>query len=460
MQAALRHAGRPDVRARWVSRLQALVRLPTMSVDARRRPDLERAARLLMGWLPATAPDDVVLARADRYGRPNVLARWDPLPGAPVLLLYAHFDVQPPGPAHLWHDPPFSGRVTGHRVLGRGASDNKGPLVAILAALESYATAARRLPVNVRLWLDPEEEIGNPGLQRFLARHRERLRCDALVVCDHTRLTGADRADLVTGLRGVVDLELTVFGPPRQLHSGLFGGEVADPAMVLAGLLGSIWYAGRITVPGLYDGVRPVRSAERARLAAGLQGPAALARSVGLPPRRLVGEPGWAPGERATLRPSVTVTHLRTGATPGSLTPAAIATSATAWLNLRLVPEQDPDDVVRDVQRHLKSRTPPGVTVRLRRLRSAPPVAVRTDSPVVRAAVRALSATWGLPPLPARSGGTVPVVAELHRRWGVPVAMSGLSTPSDRVHGANESFSLTELRRGTEAAIRLLAELS
>lgn len=454
--AALDHARRSDVRARWVVRLRRLVALPTVSGSPLHRADLEEAARLLCGWLASMGMDGARIARAAPGTPPNVLARWDGAPGRPVVLLYAHVDVQPPGPDAAWPAGPFSAALAGGRVHGRGASDDKGPLVAMLAALEAHLAASGRLPVNVRVWFDAEEELGNPNLAAFLARHRQHLYCDGLVVCDNTRLTGAARPNLVTGLRGMTDLRLTVSGPPRALHSGVYGGEVADPALILAGLLTSVWSGGRITVPGFYDRVRPAENTERSSQAA-RPGPRLLAQLIGVPERRLYGEPGWAPGERSTLRPSVTVTQLATAASRDRA-PAAIATAASARLNLRLVPDQHPDDVVRLLRRHLARRTPPGVTVRMDLLGSACPVLMSTMHPFIRAAARALAATWGVPPALARAGGTVRVVSELHGRWGVPVAMWGLSTPGDAVHAAQESFPLAELWRGTEAVLRLLDE--
>jgi acetylornithine deacetylase/succinyl-diaminopimelate desuccinylase-like protein len=454
--AALDHARGGAVRAHWVERLRRLVALPTVSGSLRHRADLEDAAQLLCGWLTAMGMDGAWIARAAPGKPPNVLARWDGAPGRPVVLLYAHVDVQPPGPDAAWPAGPFSAALADGRVHGRGASDDKGPLVAMLAALEAHLVTSGRLPVNVRVWFDAEEELGNPNLAAFLARHRQHLRCDGLVVCDNTRLTGAGRPNLVTGLRGMADLRLNVSGPPRALHSGVYGGEVADPALILACLLASVWSDGRITVPGFYDRVRVVGSAERSSQAAG-PGSRLLAQLIGVPECRLFGEPGWAPGERSTLRPSVTVTQLATAAGRDRAS-AAVATAASARLNLRLVPDQRPDDVVRLLRRHLARRTPPGVTVRMDLLGSARPVLMSVMDPFIRAAARALTATWGVPPALARAGGTVRVVSEFHGRWGVPVAMWGLSTPGDAVHAAQESFPLPELWRGTEAVLRLLDE--
>ena len=269
--------------------------------------------------------------------------------------LYAHVDVQPPGPLAAWHWPPFSGLLAEGRVHGRGASDNKGPLVAVLAALESYLTTSGLLPVNVRVWFDGEEESGNPHLAGLPARHSDRLRCDGLVVCDDTRLAAPDRATLVTGLRGSADLRLAVRGPARALHSGLFGGEVLDPALVLARLLTSLWSDGRVAVPGFYRRVRSAPPGLRTTLAAGRPPFRDLARMAAVPSAWLIGEPGWQPGERSTRRPSLTISELTTG--PGR-TASADCTGRGGADQPALVPGQLPREVAALVGQQILAAEP------------------------------------------------------------------------------------------------------
>ena len=456
LDAALRHARRPDVRARWVRQLRRLVALPTVTGSASHRPAMDAAARLLCDLLSHIGLRRCEIVRATPFAPASVVAEWLGRPGRPVLLLYAHFDVQPPGPVTAWHWPPFSGLLAEGRVHGRGASDNKGPLVAVLAALESHLATSGRLPVNVRVWFDGEEESGNPHLAGLLARHSGRLRCDGLVVCDDTRLGVPDRATLVTGLRGSVDLRLTVHGPASALHSGLFGGEVLDPALVLARILASLWSDGRVAVPGFYRGVRTAPPAVRTALAAGRPPVREFARMAAVPPGWLSGEPGWRPGERSTLRPGLTVTELTTG--PGRMV-SAIAPAAMARINLRLVPDQQPREVAALVRDHVLRQSPAGVRSQMDLLAAVDPVDIPPGHPLVSAARRALTATWHAPPALTRSGGTVGAVPALRRRFGVPVVMWGLSGAGDGVHAADESFAVADLHRGTEAVSRLLAEV-
>jgi acetylornithine deacetylase/succinyl-diaminopimelate desuccinylase-like protein len=293
----------------------------------------------------------------------------------------------------------------------------------------------------VRVWLEAEEELGSPHLGSLLDRYGHLIQADGLAVSDSARPPGDERPGLVTGLRGLVDFRLRVIGPGRPLHSGQLGGEVTDPALVLARMVASRWDSrGRIAVPGFYRQVRTPGPGQRTRLAAGRPDPWSLARAASVPPAGLLGECGWEPGERSTLRPSLTVTGLSAGRT-GTGAASAVTTSAIARINIRLVPDQRPADVIALVSRHLRTVVPPRASYRLELLAAAEPVLIPAGHPLVRAADRALRATWGQPPAYLRSGGTIPVVAELHRRFRMPAALWGLSRAGDRMHSSGESFA-------------------
>jgi acetylornithine deacetylase/succinyl-diaminopimelate desuccinylase-like protein len=457
---ALAHGQRPDARIRWLQTLQQLIALPTVSSAESHAGATNAAARLLCGELSRIGMDRCIILNSGPGGSPSVWSEWRQAPGRPLILLYGHFDVQPPGVLAQWSAPPFSAAVSGGRIHGRGASDNKGPLLAQLSGLESHLVANRRLPVNVRVWLEGEEEVGSPNLARVLDRYGDLFQADGVVLSDNTRLVGSDRPTLVTGLRGLVDLRLRVNGPGRSLHSGIFGGEVLDPALSLSRMLSSLWDgAGRIAVPEFYDQVGSPDGRERRRLAAGRPSLYSLARAAAVPVSRLRGECEWTPGERSTIRPSLTVTGLSAGRTDPQAT-NAVCTSAEARINIRLVPEQKPAHVVALIARHLRLVAPPGTDYLLEVLASADPVKVPEDHFLIAAANRALHAAWGVPPSHVRSGGTIPVVAELHRRYKMPAAMWGLSRPADRVHSNDESFALKDFYRGTEVMARLLSELA
>jgi acetylornithine deacetylase/succinyl-diaminopimelate desuccinylase-like protein len=433
--------------------LRQLIALPTVSGS----PALESAAKLLQQELTAIGMHDCRLLRAKPGAPPSVWAQRHDNPGSPCLLLYGHFDVQPPG-SQAWQRAPFSGALEAGRIHGRGASDNKGPLVCLLAGLESHLATAGRLPVNVRVWLEGEEERGSPHLRSFLDRYGALLRADAIALSDSTRLGGTDRPTLVTGLRGMLDIGLTVAGPAHELHSGAFGGEVLDPAMVLSHLVSSLCDAdGRVRVPGFYQAVRRPTDDERLQNSAVGIRRRALAESAGVAVSDLRGEYGWSPGTRSTLRPSLTVIGMSTGRTDSSAV-AAIATSADARVNIRLVPDQHPNDIAIRLNDHFSRVAPPGARFRMKVLARAHPVLVEPGQSVATALRRALWSTWGRRPLVIRNGGTIPIVAELNRRYGMPAAMWGLSGPDDRIHAAGESIAVRDLHRGVEVVTRLLQE--
>ena len=301
---ALAHGRRPDVRGRWLRTLQRLVALPTVSSSAAHADAAEHAAGLLCRELSRIGMDRCVILRSEPGAPPSVWSEWRQAPGRPLILLYGHFDVQPPGPG--WSRPPFDGAVVNGRIHGRGTSDNKGPLLTQLAGLESHLAVTGRLPVNVRVWLEAEEEIGSPHLGRLLDRYGPLIRADGVALSDNTRLVRGDRPTLVSGLRGLVDLRLRVQGPGRALHSGSLGGEVLDPALALSRMVSSLWDPhGRIAVPGFYRRVRPPSTRERRRLAASRPGLASLAEAAAVQVPDLLGECGWVPGERSTVRPVV-----------------------------------------------------------------------------------------------------------------------------------------------------------
>jgi acetylornithine deacetylase/succinyl-diaminopimelate desuccinylase-like protein len=457
---AVAYGRRRDVRQHWVRLVAGLVALPTVGVSRQGRPMLEQAAHLLCEELTRGGFQRCSILRASRGAPPSVWAEWRGAPGRPLLLFYGHFDVQPPGPLSQWESSPWDAEVRSGRLHGRGASDNKGPLVAHVAGLANWLCTAGRLPVNVRLWLEGEEERGSPHLVQFLDRHGHLLKADGLLLSDITRFTPGGRPAIVTGLRGLADMRLTVAGPGVAVHSGGFGGEVVDPASILSQLVASLKSPdGKIAVPGFYRTAAVPDARERRRLAAGRLGAPALARTANVKAGELRGECGWSPGERSTLRPSLTVTELTTGRR-GRVSPSAVPTEASARLNVRLVPQQDPAQVAILVRRYLSSVAAPGTRYRLELLAGAEPVRAPVHHPLVAAAGRALAATWGTPPVEVRSGGTIPIVAALAGRFGMPAALWALSRPADHVHGPNESFALDDLYRGAEMVTRLLYEVA
>jgi acetylornithine deacetylase/succinyl-diaminopimelate desuccinylase-like protein len=446
-QARARHAA-------TLADLERLVRFPSVSADPRHAADVRRCAGWLAGRLRRAGLDRVRVLAAGRH--PFVYGEWCRLPGRPTVLVYGHYDVQPPGPAAAWRSPPFEPVRRGDRLYGRGASDDKGQLLAHVAAVEAWLRSAGRLPVNLRCLLDGEEEIGSPSLAALLARNRRALAVDAAVVSD-TRMVGPGRPAITYGLRGLLNLELEVAGPSGDLHAGTFGGAVHNPLQVLCELVARLHDArGRVAVPGFYDDVRPVGEHERLALAASAPVDAALLREAGV--RRGWGERGFSAYERTTLRPALTVNGI-TGGYQGQGARSVIPARASAKLGIRLVPDQDPAAIERLVREHLARTTPATVRARVRADARARATLLDPAHPAMDAAVAACLRGFGTRPAFLRSGGTIPAVRLFEELLGVPTVLLGLAQPDDRAHAPNERFHLPTLWRGIETCIWLLHEI-
>lgn len=434
--------------------LRALLRHPTVSAEAVHRADLRRCAERLAGRLRGMGLDAVTV----RPGRvaPVVTAEWLHRPGAPLLLVYGHYDVQPAGPRDSWATDPFRPVLDGPFLYGRGTSDDKGQFTAHLAAAEAWLTATGTLPVNLRFVLDGEEEIGSPTLLHELSDRRrvpEYLRADLAVVSD-TRMRDERTPVLVSALRGSLAARLEVTGAAAELHAGAFGGAVTEPARVLCELVASLHDSdGRVAVPGFYDAVRSPTATERGQLAR--DGPSApeLLAPTGVATGR--GEPGYSAFERTTIRPAIVVTGLTTSG-PGR---SAIPARAAADLSVRLVPAQDPATVARALRTHLAEHTPRTVSSRLVVLASCLPYALAPGSTGVEAVGRACTRTFGRAPVLLPSGGSIPFVSTLAATCGTEVLLLGFGLPDDGMHAPNERLFLPNLHRGTDTCIELYAEL-
>jgi acetylornithine deacetylase/succinyl-diaminopimelate desuccinylase-like protein len=445
---------RPARQRAAVERLARLVRIPSVSGSRRHRDDVDRAAVELAFILRAIGMQRVELVRVASGAPPHVCAEWRGPVRAPTVLFYGHYDVQPPGPRAAWRTGPFDAVVADGCLHGRGASDDKGQLLTHIGALEAWLRGCGRLPVNVKVWLEGEEEIGSPNVAAFLDREAARIRCDAAVVSD-TQMLGDGRPSIVYGLRGLASVELAVTGPERDVHDGLFGGAAPNPVHELARVVTRLHDAGgRVTVPGFYDPVRTPAAAQRSALRRAMATDDAYSTVMGAAP---VGECGWSAAERIAVRPALNVTAIAGGQThgrPRSVVPA----SAWARFNARLVPDQDPRTVGHLVARHVRSLVAPPFRARARLRAAADAVELPTDHAVVTAAATAAAATFGTPPAFVRSGGSIPAVAALRRQFGIPVVLLGFGLPSDSIHAANERFPLVSLHRGTATIARFLSE--
>ncbi len=454
MKAVLNHLKRNRQRA--VADLCDYVRFPSVSAQQEHRRDLIACARWLVAHCKAiglsarlcsTTGHPIVVATTRRRGRS----------GKPHFLVYGHYDVQPPEPFELWKTPPFEPRIIGRTLVGRGASDNKGQNFAHLKAVEAYLQTGTELPCDVTFVIEGEEEVGSASLSRFLRQNKSELRCDAIVVSD-TGMPDKAHPALTYALRGVAALEVTVHGPSRDLHSGVFGGSVENPAMALAGMLASLRDArGKVTVPGFYRDVQPLSAFERRQFRRLPFNEAAYRRLLGVP--ALFGEKGFSPLEQRSARPTLEINGLTSGY-QGEGSKTIVPAWARAKLTMRLVPDQDPRRIVELTSRYLRKICPPSVRLELEAGHGAEPYLVSPTNRFAKAALHALKRSFGSDPVLLREGGSIPIVNEFRKILGADTLLLGLGLPDDNMHSPNEKFDLDCFERGQWMSAHLWQELS
>jgi acetylornithine deacetylase/succinyl-diaminopimelate desuccinylase-like protein len=441
-------------RVRILSELCDLIRFPTVSAQPKYADDIKRCARWLAAHLRHIGLSQISILSTSRH--PIVYAEWLHATGKPTVLIYGHYDVQPAEPLNEWRTPPFEPTVIGNDLFGRGACDDKGQMFAHVKAIETCLKTQGRLPVNVKCLFEGEEEIGSPNLKPFVERNRRRLAADVAVMSD-TRMLAKDQPALTYALRGGLSFELEVAGQKSDLHSGNFGGAVHNPLQALCEIVAKLHDADRrIAIPGFYDRVRRWGGAEREFMAA--NGPSDQQILRDAKARRGWGERGYSLYERTTIRPSLSVTGI-TGGYQGEGVKAVIPSRATAKLNFRLVPDQDPVEIERLFRSHIAHITPPTVRTTVRRFLAARPALIDRRHPVMRAAARAYEHGFGASPVFLRSGGTIPIVNHFQELLGAPTALMGFALPDDRIHAPNEKFHLPNFYRGIATGIRFLAEV-
>jgi len=443
-----------DQRARSVRELQEFISFPSVSAQPKHGPDLQRCAAWLAGRLRRGGLQHVQVIPTARH--PIVYADWLHAPQRPTVLIYGHYDVQPAEPFDQWRTPPFEPTVVGDDLFGRGACDDKGQMFAHVKAIESLLKSQGRLPVNVKCLFEGEEEIGSPNLKPFVERDRRRLAADVAVMSD-TRMLAADQPALTYGLRGGLSLELEVTGPRHDLHSGNFGGAVHNPLQALCEIVARLHDADRrIAIPGFYDCVRRWVDTEREFMARHGASDEQILRDAGA--ARGWGERGYSLYERTTVRPSLSVTGI-TGGYQGDGVKAVIPSRATAKLNFRLVPDQDPQEIERLFRQHIALITPPTVRTSVRTFLAARPALIDRRHPAMLAGARAYLHGFGAAPVFLRSGGSIPIVNHFQELLGVPTVLMGFALPDDRIHAPNEKFHLPNFFRGVETCRRFLEEI-
>ncbi len=442
-------------RERYVDELLSFLRIPSVSTLSHHKQDVRVAAEWVLNHLKRLE-FDATLFNTERH--PIVVGENCRAPGKPTLLIYGHYDVQPPDPLNEWVTPPFSPHIREGYVYARGACDDKGQFFTYLKALEAVLAVEGALPINVKVLVEGEEEIGSPSLPPFLKQHHPRLKADAVAISDGSQFAPGIPA-ITYGLRGLSYFQVDVEGPRFDLHSGVFGGVVQNPALALVDILAKLKNRdGTVAIPGFYDDVAPLEDWEREAMASLAYDEEALKAYLGVDV--LAGEPGYSALERKTARPTLDLNGLY-GGFSGEGAKTIIPARAGAKVSMRLVPNQDPVRINALFKSYLPTLAPPGVRLAITELHGADPVLISRNQPAVQAAERAISIGFGKAPVFIREGGSIPIVNLLKERLGCEsILLLGWGSPDDGAHSPNERFNLGDFHRGIRSAAALLFELA
>ena len=441
---------------RFLEELMAYLRIPSVSAQSGHRQDVQRCAQWLKDHcesiglktrLIPTQGHPIVLARTPRRARSK----------KPHFMVYGHYDVQPPEPFDLWTSPPFEPRIQGDNLFARGSTDNKGQHFVHLKAVEAYLKTGQELPCDISFLIEGEEEVGSECLTPALQKLKPELDVAAVVVSDNG-MPSLKHPALTYGLRGVTACELTLIGPNRDLHSGIYGGAVDNPAMVLCQMLAQLRDAqGRVKVPGFYDDVQPLSRLERAQARKFPLKDSVMARALGV--RSLFGEKGFLTVEQRAARPTLEINGLTSGY-QGEGSKTIIPSKASAKITCRLVPNQDPKKILRLLKKHLQSICPKTMRLHFEAGHSGKAYLTAPDGPFAKAALDALEMAFGHQPILMREGGSIPIVNEFKQVLGVDTLLLGLGLPDDNAHSPNEKMSLTAFTKGMHMSAELWQNLA
>jgi acetylornithine deacetylase/succinyl-diaminopimelate desuccinylase-like protein len=437
--------------AAFLEGLKTFLRIPSISTLSEHKPDIRRAAEFVLNELRAARLTGELI---EGEGNPLVFAEWTGAPGKPTLLMYGHYDVQPPDPLDEWKSPPFEPEVRGQDIFARGSSDDKGQTYILIKAVEGLLKTRGKLPVNVKFLIEGEEETGGEHIESYVGQQPARIACDAAIICD-TEMFAPELPTICIGLRGMVYAELHVEGANHDLHSGVYGGAAPNPMQAIAEIISALKDRdGHIQIPGFYDRVVPPSPKEReawARLPFDERD--YTEKEMGA--RELIGEPGIPLFERLWARPTFEVHGIRGGFT-GEGAKTVIPARAVAKISTRLVADQDPAEATGQLKQAIAKACPRGVTAELKVLHTAPPSLVNPDNRFIHAAADAMSEVFGKPTVYIRSGGSIPIVAAFEQSLGIPSVMMGFGLPDDNLHAPNEKLHLPNFYRGIEAVARYL----
>lgn len=438
------HAYLDTHKQRFLEELLDLLRIPSVSADPKFKDDVLRTASFIKDKLITAGADNVVLEPTN--GNPVVYGEKIIDPKLPTVLVYGHYDVQPADPYELWDSPPFEPVIKEGYIYARGSCDDKGQMYMHVKAFEAMMRS-NGLPCNVKFMIEGEEEIGSENLETYVKNHIEKLRCDVVLISD-TSIIANDCPSITTGLRGLAYLEVEVTGPNKDLHSGVYGGAVANPVNMLCDMISSLHDKDRrITIPGFYDDVQIVSDEEREEMAKAPFSLDEYKRELGVD--EVLGETGYSTPERVSIRPTLDVNGIW-GGYIGQGAKTVLPSKAFAKISMRLVPAQKSEQIARLFEEHFVKIAPAGVKVKVTNLHGGEAAVTPTDTIAYKAAARAMEKTFGRAPVPQRTGGSIPIVTMFEKVLGTKSVLFGFGLDSDAIHSPNERYGLFNYYKGIE----------
>ena len=442
-------------RERYLEELKAFLAIPSISALPQHLGDVKRCAEWCVSEMQRIGLQNVKLL--DTPGNPVVYGDWLGAPGAPTVLFYGHYDVQPVDPLELWESPPFEATIRDGEIYARGSADDKGQVFMHFKAIEAHLKQNGKLPVNMKLILEGEEEVGSVNLDDFIRGHKNDLSADVVVISD-SPMFARGVPSICYGLRGLVYFQLDLRGSNTDLHSGSFGGAVANPAFALSQVIAQMKdRGGRIRIPGFYDDVVPLQEEERKAWASLPFNEKAFKKDFGIP--KVVGETGYTTLERTWARPTFEVNGLLSGFT-GEGAKTVLPAVAMAKVSMRLVPNQHPDKIAELFEAHVKAVTPKTVELKVTRMHGGKPWMTAYDNPFVQAAARAIERGFGRKPVFTREGGSIPVVSTFQEELGLPSVLFGVGLPDENAHAPNEKLDVANFHGGIISSAILYDEIA
>lgn len=432
---------------RFLSELFDLLRIPSVSADSRHKGDVQKAAAFIADKLREAGAETVEVYETE--GHPIVYGEKKIGDKLPTVLVYGHYDVQPPDPLDLWDSPPFEPVIKNEKIYARGACDDKGQVYMHIKALEILMKQGP-LPCNIKFMIEGEEEVGSDNLGKFVSANKELLKADVILISD-TSIISLDHPSITVGLRGLSYMEVEVTGPNRDLHSGVYGGAVANPINILCDMIHSlIDENGHVTIPGFYDKVANLSEEEREALNRAPFNLDEYKKDLGI--AEIKGEKGYTTLERTGVRPTLDVNGIWGGYT-GEGAKTVLPSKANAKISMRLVPDQSSHEITELFTKHIKAIAPPNVKVKVMAHHGGEPAVTPTDSPAYKAASNAFEEVWGKTPIPSRDGGSIPIVALFKKELGLNTVLMGFGLDSDAIHSPNEHYGIKNFLLGIETIV-------